>query len=238
MYNLTMDHNQLLKLNDQAVRLRESGQLEESIKLFDQIKTHLPALSASPDPTDQNTYVGLMGEQLIILRHTSRSLLQESLNQAREIYQWAINHQIKPPYLGYAIRGISNTLMHQGQYELAEPYLRQLITALDPNNSAYIGDSEAHLACCLLRQAKLQPAADLIDLALAKIDANTSKQDALRLAVWQSHAFWVKALILRSKGDTSSALDFANKALTQATLHDIQVRRSEAQTLVDLLTNE
>ncbi len=233
-----MNRDQLSSLNEQAVKLRESGQLDDSIKLFDQIKTHLPALFASSDPKDQDTYVGLIGEQLITLRHSSRSLLRESLKQAREIYQWTINHQIKPPYLGYAIRGISNTLMHLGQYELAEPYLRQLITALDPDNSAYIGDSEAHLANCLLRQAKLQPAADLIDLALAKIDANTSKQDALRLAVWQSHAFWVKALILRSQGDKDPALVFATKALALAKQQNITIRLEDAQTLVDLLTNE
>ena len=166
-----------------------------------------------------------MGELLITRRHESKDILKITLDKALEVYEWAKDKHITGQYLAYAIRGVSNTLMDQNRFEEAEPYLREMLTQMDPKDLSYIGDTETHLAKCLLRQGKLEAAKEIIPGALQKIDQNTA--DPMRIAVWKSHALLVKALVVHAEGDNQQAESILGEALSIARSQNLSVRTSE-----------
>jgi len=222
-----MDLKAILDLNTKAVKLREAGQLTEALTLFFQIESQLPSLQSSTNKSDWDQFVGLTGELFITYRHQSKDTLQKTLDKAQEVYKWAKTTGITGQYLSYAIRGISSALLDQNRYEEAEPYLKEMLANMDSQNSAYVGDTEAHLAGCLLRQGKLEEAKKIITGALQKIDQNMANMDAMPTAVWKSHALLVKALIVNSEGNKQQAIAILEEALTLAKSKNLSVRISE-----------
>jgi tetratricopeptide (TPR) repeat protein len=211
-----------------AVIAREQGNLIKSAQLFSDLLPELENLKNSPDPSDQQTYVHIMGEIVIQYRHEGKAALTKALDLAQSLYLYA-------PRDPNAIRGLSNTLMNLEAYELAEKYLREMLTHIPETNSAWLGDTQAHLSRCLFRTNKLEQANSLIDSALTNISANTANVPVLNIAVWKSHALMVKALILNSQHHRNEAIVLAQKANDLVIKEKLKLRTEEAKQLLDFL---
>ncbi len=225
----------LLSKTKTAVRLRESGDIKKSGKLFAEISANLKTLKSSSDSQDQDAYIQIIGEIVIQYRHEGKNSYLQALNLARSVYQYAKQKVRKNPV---AVRAVSNTLMDLESYELAEKYLREMLSLIPSEETAKLGDTQAHLAKCLYRTSKIDEAEKQIEQALFKIDMNNGSSSKMHIVVWKSYALCVKALILNSKGQIKEAIKEAEQAHQLAKKEHLAMRIEEAKQILEYLRSE
>jgi tetratricopeptide (TPR) repeat protein len=211
-----------------AVTAREQGDVKKSAQLFSKLLPELEILKNSPNLSDRQIYSQIMGEIIIQYRHEAKASLAKALGLAHSLY-------FSTPQDPNVIRGLSNTLMNLEAYEIAEKYLRHMLEFLPKTDSAWIGDTQAHLSRCLFRTNKIDQAKTLIDSALVNIDCNSGNSPVLNIAVWKSHALMVKALILNSQHHQNEAIVLAKEANDLAKKEKLKIRTEESQQLLDFL---
>lgn len=200
----------------EAVKIRESGKLSESKKLFE-------ALLAQIDKDDPD-YLRLAAEYVIQLRLESKALASQALKLGQELLD---KHPSEPT----AIRSLAHSLIDLGEFELAEPLFHTMITA-HANNSLKQGEEQAHLAYVHLRTGKVASAKQLISKAISNIKQNTAKEDYLE--VRESYAYLVKSLIEIALGQKPLAQQSANTAMDIAKRGNSPFRIAQAKEVLRL----
>lgn len=211
--------NLLVKIGE-AVKVRESGKLADSRKLFE-------LLLKNVDPNNPE-YVRLMGEYVIQLRLESKEMASEALKLGQEL-------MTKHPSEPAAIRALAHSLTDLGGFELAEPFFHKMINSY-ADNSLKKGEEQAHLAYVYLRIGKVASALELIDESIGNIEKNTANEDYVEIR--ESYAYFVKSLVERAVGKTVNAKQSAVKAMEIAKRGKAVFRINQARELIKLFESE
>ena len=205
-----MNYKEIENKIKQAVKVRESGNLEQSRPLFESILKDLRELMKS-DTSKEVKYIfaTATGEYIIQYRLEGPEKFEEALRLGAELLYFDKQNELNNPL---SIRSVSNTLLNMEKYTEAEPFLEALIPLYN-GNSAQEGDTKAHLAFCYLNTGKIEQAVLLIDEALSLIEKNTSKKEKSFITTWMSHALIVKSLILSAQHNAVEAEKYAQNSL-------------------------
>ena len=225
---------QKLKIDlEKAISTRESGNLEKSRKLFEILlhKTE-PQLKLENSKKNNYFYATLMGEYVIQYRLEASNLYSEALSLGRDLLKYDKENNIGNPL---SIRSIANVLLNMGAFEMAEDYLRQMISFY-PDNSAKRGDTKAHLAYTLFRIGRIEEASDLVEEAM--IDIRRNDKEEKFVDVWLSHSLMVKSLILNSKNKYTEALKYAKKAVSFAKRSKSVFRIKQSEELLSFISSK
>jgi len=230
-----MDLRILEERINNAIDVRESGELKKSRPLFESILKDVNILLQKDSSKElKNIYTTAMGQYVIQYRLEAGQFYKSALDLGRELYKYDKMNKIGN---SLSIRAVSNTLINIGSFEQAEAYLRELIPLFE-NNSAQKGDTKAHLALCLLRQSKLGEAKKLMEEAIEGINKNTAKKKKEFIATWLSHALIVKSLILNADNNRDGAMDSAKESLRVSKREKRVFRIAQAKELIRFLKEE
>jgi tetratricopeptide (TPR) repeat protein len=217
----------------EAIDTRESGDLAASRKLFDKLVDQVKNfLSDTSSWEFKNFYVTVMGEYVIQMRLEGGRKYVEAIKLGLGIYEFNKVNNLKNIL---APRSVSHPLQNAGNFEEAEPYLRELIemTKDDPFRQ---GEEMAHLSLCLLRTGRIDEAEVLIDKAINQITENHT--DYKYFNVPYSRALMYKALILNARDRHEEGLKIAEEALSLAKKDRLPFRIIQAEALVSLLKSK
>ena len=227
-----MDLQILEERINEAIDVRERGELERSRPLFESIIRDIKKqLQDDSSWILKNIYATAMGQYVIQHRLEAGKLYERALDLGRELYEYDKSNNLRNPL---SVRSVSNSLVNLGFFEQAEIYLQELIPFFE-NNSAQKGDTKAHLALCLLRQGKLNDAKKLIDESIGEIKENTAKKKKEFIATWLSHALLVKSLILNANSNYEGAMISAKEALEVAKKENRTFRIVQSEELINFL---
>lgn len=226
-----MNNKQLKQVLDQAIELREAGNLSESKLLFDQLnqKVSIKQLKHK-DRKEAELTVEIITESIIQRRLEGQHKYQATLAVAKQLLELDKKQKLNNPYTYLAI---SSTLMDSNMFEQALPHLEQYRNASE-GNSTRQGDALSHQALCLLRTGKPNEGLSLIEKAHKLINQNTA--DIPHLPVYQSRALITESLIQYALGQRKKAKDSANQALQVANSGKYRFRQRQAKDLVELLS--
>ncbi len=216
-----------------AIDVREGGNLTVSRKLFDKLADQVKKLLKENSSADfKDFYVTVMGEYVIQIRLEGGRKYVEAIKLGLEIYEFNKVNDLKN-ILGP--RSVSHPLQNAGNFEEAEPYLRELIE-MTKDNPYKQGEEMAHLSLCLLRTGRVDEAAITIDKAIDQMSQNRGKEKYFNVPY--SRALMFKALIFNAKGKTPEALKFAEEALNLAKKDNLPFRIIQAEALVKMLSSK
>ena len=218
---------------DEAINIREKGNLEKSRLLFESIIKDINKLLQKDSSKElKNIYATAMGEYVIQHRLEGGALYRKALKLGEDLLKYDRENKLNNPL---SIRAVSNTLLNLGAFEKAEEYLRQLVPLYE-GNSAQIGDTKAHISYCYFRTGRVNGANKLVDEAIEDIKENSAKKKYF--SVWLSHALLVKSLILNSEKKVKEALEYAKESLKVAEKGRIKVRSNQSKDVIDYLQKE
>ncbi len=216
----------------EAIDVRESGNLKSSRVLFEALVKEVKNNLGADSPKDfKDFYVTVMGEYVIQIRLEGGRKYVEAVKLGLEVYKFNKENNLKNIF---GPRSVSHPLQNAGNFEEAEPYLRELIE-MTVDNPYKQGEEMAHLSFCLLRTGRIDEAEQLIDRAIKRITENGKNEKYLNVPY--SRALMFKALILNAKGKVKEALDIANEALSLAKKDNLPFRIIQAESLVRFLSS-
>jgi len=225
-----MDLHKLQSELQEAIYIRENGDLQSSRILFDRLISKVKKSLGVESPKEfKNFYVTAMGEYVIQYRLEGGKKYGDALKVGLEVYEFNKKNNLKNLF---GPRSVSHVFQNLDNFEEAEPYLRELISLTD-NNPYRQGDEMAHLSLCLFRTGRVEEAEKLIDVAIKKISASGSDEKYKNVPYSRSLMF--KALILNGQGKKVEALNLAREALQIAEKDNLPFRIMQARVLVNLL---
>jgi len=225
-----MNYNKYSNKLDEAIDVRESGNLKKSRKLFEVLLKNIESETKSNLSNDfQLLYTTIKAEFVIQYRLEAKKLTAEAFSLGKELLEYDEKKMIGNPL---SLRSVSNTLIDSQGYEKAVKYLTKMIP-MYKNNSARKGDTRAHLAYCFFRSGHVAKAEKMIDQAIEEIVQNSSKEKHFQ--IFRSHALMVKALIYNSKDQASKSLMSAEKALEMAKKSASSFRVKQAEEIIKFL---
>ena len=225
-----MKHQIIQDKLSQAIKMRETDQLEKSRLLFEQlIKSTKKLLKTDHSNETKDLFVSVMGEYVIQHRLEAQLRFLKALELGKQLVKFDKKHKVNN---SLSLRSVSNTLIDLGYFEKAIKPLKDLIK-INQGNSTRVGDNKAHLAYCLLRTGKLNQATKFIDEATLDIEANTV--NISHLPVYQSYVLMVKSLIFNAKGQPKEAIKHAKEALVIARKGNYYFRIKQAEMIIETL---
>lgn len=201
----------------EAIGVRESGNLDESRKLFDKL---ISEVGVGDEP-----YPQVVTEYVIQLRLEAKELQRKALVLARGL------ENDYPGKVG-STRSVADVLSDLGEHEQTVERFRTLLHRYS-HNSLRKGEIKAHLAKALLRSSKLDEAVQTIIGSVDYIRKNTAHEGYV--AVRESYALRVAALIALAQGDKDKARRLAQEALVVAREGRAVFRIREAEELLAML---
>ncbi len=228
-----MDLQILEKRINEAIDIRENGDLVKSRSLFEKILEDIQKLLLQDSSKKlKNIYVTAMGEYVIQYRLEAAESYKEALKLGKQLLKYDRKYKVGNPL---SIRSVSNTLIDLGAYEQAEKFLKDLIPLYEAD-SAKLGDTKAHLAYCLFRTARIEKSYKLVNEAIKDIKLNTAKDKYVSNRLSRSLNF--KALVLNAKGEVNEALKIAQEAFSIAKENNNVFRINQTREIIDYLVSK
>lgn len=199
-----MNDTELQRLQRQATNLRNSGQVDEAIEIYEHLAT---AYTLNGDTTKAASIVQQIGIANKTANRTERSL--EKLSEAKDMYEEAGD----PVGAGRALREIAVTHAYVGDYDAATPILMQSIVHLrDTDATDELALSELELGINYLRQNDIISANEWVATGWSKLETSDNW-------LYKMIAIYYRSELAYAELDHAMCEDLCEEAITLIRSH-------------------